>query len=297
MIRHLIAALALTVFACAAPAPALAAGSGTPVLPISATCTTFAAALTAVAPGGTIVLTSATPCPSIAVTGKSYKPGIVVDATAATLTSVALNGVVGLSWHGGNFDGANKTSTAWSAGTSSFVGVEGATMRNYLRNNIIIGSSSDFRVVGNWMSRSGADGIDIALSRRGVIDGNLCSDPDTTTGSHPDCIQLWSRPEQPPVSFITITRNMAFGLMQGINGFNHVRGGINDGGFDNITVADNLIAVAMPDGIYFTDCRNCSFKGNHFYTPHGAAHWTNFTINGVSTGSLLASDQSFQDNR
>ena len=264
-------------------------------MPILANCATLAALLTIDAPGSIIALTGT--CDPIAITGRKFSPPVTIDATAATLSSVSLNGVSGLTWRGGTFSGAGKLSTAWSAGGSDHIAIENATMTGYLRNSIILGGSSDFRIVGNVMSHAGADGIDIAMSRRGLIYRNTCSDPDTTAGAHPDCVQLWSRPSNPPVSDIAIVGNTATGAMQGFSGFNHIRGGIDDGGFDRITVIDNTAGVAMPDGIYFTDCRSCLFVQNHFITPKGAAHWTNFTISGASSGSVAAADQTFEDRR
>lgn len=267
---------------------------------IAATCATLLALLVN---GATVKLAPApNPCPPIAITGRTYNPPVTIDATGAALTRVDLNTVSGIIWHGGEFSGTNTVSSGFAVTSSDHVALESATLHNYLRNNISFSNSSDFRITNNVMSHSGADGIDIALSRRGLIDGNVCSDPDTTTGSHPDCVQLWSRPTAPPVADIAIVGNTATGAMQGFNGFNHVRPDatgkmVNDGGFDRITVVGNTAAVSYPDGIYFTDCRSCVFFGNHFVTPKGAAHWTNFVVNGVSTGFFPAADQTFEDQR
>ncbi|QYE33195.1 right-handed parallel beta-helix repeat-containing protein (plasmid) [Polymorphobacter sp. PAMC 29334] len=270
--------------------------------PIIATCATLLSVLSPTLPGGSIIaLTNSAhapaPCPPIVIKGRNYSPSVTIIATGMTLTRVDVDGSSGIAWHGGDFDGKNEVTSGFSVGESAFVTIEGATMHNYLRNSIIYANSSDFRVTGNIMSHSGSDGIDIALSRRGLIDGNTCSDPDTTTGSHPDCVQLWSRPTAAPVADITISNNSATGAMQGFNGFNHVRGGINDGGFDRIVVINNTAATLLANGIYFTDCRACVFRHNHLITPKGAAHSTHFVISGASSGSISVADQTFHDKR
>jgi len=50
--------------------------------------------------------------------------------------------------------------------------------------------------------------------------------------------------------------------MQGISFFNHVRGGISDGGFDRVTVRRNRVTVTFNQGIAMYQCRDCVLEAN-----------------------------------
>ncbi|UAJ10376.1 right-handed parallel beta-helix repeat-containing protein [Glacieibacterium megasporae] len=199
-----------------------------------------------------------------------WSPPLTIEASAARLAQVAFNDVTGVVWHGGTFDGKDTTHTGWSAGTSDHVTIDGATFRHFTRNGIIIGKVSDARITNNTITDSGSDGIDIAESRRVLIDHNECRDTLPTPGAHPDCIQLWSRPTSPPVADITITNNKASGDTQGITMFNHIRGGVDDGGFDRVRVENNTIAIKEWHGIAMYSCRECVIRNNRVDTiPNG----------------------------
>ncbi len=219
--------------------------------------------------GDTITLAPGDYAP-IRIDKHSWSPPLTIDASAAQMAQVAFNDVSGLVWHGGTFDGKDTIHTGWSAGTSDHVTIDGATMRHFTRNGIILGNVSDARITNNVIADSGADGIDIAMSRRVVIDHNECRDTAPTPGAHPDCIQLWSRPTAPPVADITITNNKATGDTQGITMFNHIRGGVDDGGFDRIRVENNTISVKQWHGIAMYNCRDCVIRNNRVDTiPNG----------------------------
>ena len=143
-------------------------------------------------------------------------------------------------------------------------------MSRYLRNGIGFSQVSDSRLVGNSFRDMGSDGIDIALSRRIFVDGTNCHDFHPTPGAHPDCIQLWSRPTAPPTADITVINTIATGDVQGVNGFNHVRNGVDDGGFDRIVFANNDIRVMVSRAITLFDCRDCVVRDNHVDTWPGA---------------------------
>lgn len=191
---------------------------------------------------------------------------MTVDASVANLSSVGLRGVSGLTWRGGNFDGQLTRRSGLFARSGSRIVVEGTKMRQYLRVGVVFSEVSDSRIANNAFRDMQSDGIDIALSRRIVIDRNTCEDFAPAPGAHPDCIQLWSRPTVPPTGDITITNNVAIGTMQGIALFNHVRKGVDDGGFDRVTIANNIVKSTFYNGIVLTDCRECVARDNRIDT-------------------------------
>nr|WP_295663381.1 right-handed parallel beta-helix repeat-containing protein [Polymorphobacter sp.] len=235
----------------------------------TATPETAKAVIDAARGGDTIKLAPGDYAP-IRIDKHNWSPQLTIDASAAQLAQVAFNNVTGVVWHGGTFDGKDQTHTGWSAGTSDHVTLDGATFRHFTRNGIVLGKVSDARITNNIIADSGSDGIDVAESRRVVIDGNECRDTAPTPGAHPDCIQLWSRPTSPPVADITITNNKASGDTQGITMFNHVRGGVDDGGFDRVRVENNTISVKQWHGIAMYSCRECVIRNNRVDTiPNG----------------------------
>jgi len=250
--------------------------------------------------GGDTITLAPGDYPAIEVKNKKCSPAVTIEAGAGRMTQVGFNEVSGVVWHGGTFDGKDTLRTAWSAGKSDHVTVEGLTLGNYTRNGIIIGESSDVRIAHNVISASGSDGIDIALSRRVVIDHNECRGPTPTDGAHPDCIQLWSRPNAPPVADITITNNVVSGNTQGITAFNHVRDGVDDGGFDRIRIEDNHVNVAQWHGITVYNCRACVVRRNRVDTiPNGRiTAWIKFIESDVEAcGNVVSGYGTNEDKR
>jgi hypothetical protein len=88
----------------------------------------------------------------------------------------------------------------------------------------------------------------VAQGWRGRIEGNVCDAFRPLNGEHPDCVQLWSRPDAAPTSDIVIRGNRAYGPTQGFSGFNHVRNGVDDGGFDRITDRGQYRRRGLPAG-------------------------------------------------
>ena len=204
--------------------------------------------------------------PGIVIKSQNWDPPVVVDATAARFGPiVAIDGVSGLTWRGGTFDGGNTVPYAFIGKASHRLVIDGLHISRYVRNGIGLGTVTDVRIVNNKFTDMGSDGIDLAQSQRAVIDNNSCSAFVVVPKAHPDCIQLWSRNGN-IVADITITNNTAIGDMQGISMFNHVRNGVDDGGFDRITVNNNHIKVMQWNGIAMTSCRDCSARDNRVDT-------------------------------
>lgn len=232
----------------------------------TATPETIDRVLAAARAGDTIVLAAGDYAP-IRLRNQKWTAPVIVEAKAARLTAVGLRNVSNLTWRGGVFNGGDVERSGLGMENSDHIVVDGTAMSHFTRNGIGMGRSSDIRVVGNTFSNMGSDGIDVAMSRRVVVDGNSCLDFLPTVKAHPDCVQLWSRPSDPPVADVTITNTTAIGEMQGITMFNHVRPDkegkqVDDGGFDRITVTDNKLRIGQYHAITMQDCRNCVARNN-----------------------------------
>lgn len=244
---------------------ALATACSSHATTTTATPETLQSVLAAATAGDTVRLAPGT-YPAVTLRGKTWSPAVTVEAGSARITSVDLRQVVGLTWRGGVFDGGDTEKAGIRAISSQRIGIEGTRMSRYLRGGIIFSEVSDARLVSNEISDSGSDGIDIALSRRILIDRTTCRDFKPTPGAHPDCIQLWSRPNVPPTADITITNTLSEGDNQGISLFNHVRNGVDDGGFDRITISNNVVRSMQYNGIAIGDCRDCVVRDNRVET-------------------------------
>ncbi len=141
-----------------------------------------------------------------------------------------------------------------------------------LKNGIVLSRVEGFKVTLNQFSAMRSDGIDVAESRKGLIEGNICEATRIRDDEHPDCIQMWSRPTSPPTADITIRENRAEGMTQGIGMFNHVRNGVDDGGFDRILVEDNDMTVGFPQGIALGSGRDSIVRNNRVSTYPGAKY-------------------------
>lgn len=241
---------------------ALAAGAcGGHAATVTATPETLQALLDRARGGDTITVAAGDYAP-ILLRSKTWSPPVTVEAAAGRFAGIEGRRISGLTWRGGTFDGKREQRNGFKIEVGDHIVVENTTMTGFLRNGIGFGNVSDARIAGNTFSDGGSDGIDVALSRRVVIDGNQCRNGQPTPGAHPDCIQLWSRPTAPPVADITITNNTAYGDMQGIGLFNHVREGVDDGGFDRIRIENNDIKVKQWHGIAVSSCRDCIVRNN-----------------------------------
>ncbi len=141
-----------------------------------------------------------------------------------------------------------------------------------LKNGIVLSRVEGFKIAQNQFSAMRSDGINVAESQKGLIDGNICGATRIRDAEHPDCIQMWSRPTSPPTADIVIRGNRAEGMTQGIGLFNHVRDGVDDGGFDRITVEDNDLTVGFPQGISLNSGRASIVRNNRVRTLPGSKY-------------------------
>nr|WP_295659037.1 right-handed parallel beta-helix repeat-containing protein [Polymorphobacter sp.] len=252
---------------------------------LAATPTTLTSVITAAQPGDIIRLVPGN-YPVIGINKRSWNPAITIDASGSNVAGVSISGSTGISWVGGDMAGVVSggfgTGYGVLAGTNSAnISVTGVHFSDY-RTGIVFNVVNGGRIAGNWFTRMSADGIDVALSRNIVIDRNACTEFKTSAGSHPDCIQLWSRPNVAPVADITITNNSAIGQMQGISLFNHVRGGVDDGGFDRIVIRSNIVLNTEANGIAVYSCRGCTVRDNDVNSLPNYWHRAQLYVNGGS---------------
>lgn len=154
-----------------------------------------------------------------------------------------------------------------------------------LKAGMVFGQIDGFKAQRNTFRGMRSDGIDVANSWNGLIEGNDFRDSRKRDAEHPDAVQMWSRPKAKPTSDIVIRNNTIMGDTQGISGFNHVRDGVDDGGFDRITITDNDIEVNYAHAIAVVDGREVIIRNNHVRTLPGAR--TRASINvGRSPGAL-----------
>jgi hypothetical protein len=194
--------------------------------PTVATPTTLADVLSNAGSGAAIVLAHGQ-YNLIIIRGRKWSPAVSIDATEAQVRGVRINDVSGLTWHGGEFDGGDVERSGINVNTSDHIVIDGVRFSNYLRNGIGLGTVSDGRVTNNSFSNSSSDGINIA---------------------------------------IVIRNNKAIGDMQGFTAFNHVRKGIDDGGFDRITIEHNFARITAYHGVTVMNCRDCIIRHNRVET-------------------------------
>lgn len=152
---------------------------------------------------------------------------------------------------------------------SSGIEVVSSRFRGF-KTGIVLSKVDGFTMRANVFRAMRSDGIQIGEGRRGLIEDNDCGATRIRDIEHPDCIQLWSRPTSPPTADIVIRRNRAVGTMQGVFLGNKVREGVDDGGFDRITIEDNILDVGYPNGIAIEDGRNSVVRNNKVTTIAGA---------------------------
>ncbi len=233
---------------------------------LAATPTTINSVIASAKPGDTVKLVPDS-YPYVLIKKRTWSPALTIDATGSSLVGVGIATSSGVNWIGGTIAGVVPPGT-YATGygflanaNSSNISVTGVHLVD-LKLGIGFDKVDGARIAGNWLTRMSADGIDVSLSRNVVIDRNACTESRPAPGMHPDCIQIWSRPTMPPSADITITNNSAIGDTQGIGLFNHVRGGVDDGGFDRIMISGNTILNTYAQGIGVYDCRGCTVRDN-----------------------------------
>lgn len=233
----------------------------------------FASALVATPQNITDVITKAPPGATITLSPGNYKRldirkrtwarPVTLDISKAHLTGIWIRSSSGIKILGGTFSGAvGKAMEGYGIWIqqSSKIDITGSLITDSVRA-IVLDRAEDISITKTRMLRMQVDGIDVAGSRRIHISNNICADF-RTDDRHPDCVQLWSSPKLGVTQDVEILNNVSEGNMQGFTGFNHVRNGIDDGGFDRIRIVGNRVIGKYPHGVAIFDCRDCIITDN-----------------------------------
>lgn len=231
--------------------------------------------------GGEVIALPAETAGVLTISGGVYRPAITIDASNANLAGIVFRNVDGVIVKGGTIVGPGGRSYGISIQSARNIRVENM-MITAAHRGVVVSGSQDISLVGLNLTGLISDGINVALSRRVLIERNRCRDfrPSIATydaggklikdGDHPDCIQAWSRPSTLPTADITVVGNDIDGMMQGIFFGNHIRNGIDDGGFDRITIRDNHIRVGYPNALVLSNVRVATIKNNSISTVAGS---------------------------
>lgn len=248
----------------------------------------LASSIAGLAPGKTVVLPAGTHDP-INISRVTFDPPATIDLGGSTVRGFNLRGVNGLIIRNGRVVARNgKYPERDHLGGYAIMARSNKNL--ILRDleitdaakGLIIGLSTGIKVHNVTFHNIRADGINVARSRQILIDGVSCYDftprpheydsngKKIKEGDHPDCVQGWSRPSAAPQSDVVIRNVKARGRMQGIFFGNHVRNGVNDGGYDRIVVENNDIENAYGQhGITIGGARDTVVRNNRVATMKG----------------------------
>lgn len=225
------------------------------------TAATLAAAVKAAKPGDVLACEGLFP----RLTLGRVPEGITL--TGGTWTGLRADALRGVTLRDMVFrDGAVGLKSVGSVG----VRLEGCTFLD-LDRGASFGSGEDLEVRACTAQRMRIDAFDFGECRRWAV--RRCAVLGAVTqpgGAHPDAIQGWSRPTSAPAADIVIEDNLIEGECQGIGLFNHVRAGVDDGGFDRVAIRRNRIFVGRPMGIAVLDARGLDLADNWISTLEGA---------------------------
>lgn len=200
-------------------------------------------------------------------------PAITIDARAAQFQSLVLRRVEGITLRGGSVISPPHQFMGIVVDYSKHVTLTGWTITG-ARTGVSLSRGSDMTLADSKLTGLRSDGVVIAMSQRVLIENNVCTGFNPVPpvydanakllkdGDHPDCIQAWSRPNFPPTSDIVIRGNRGEGRMQGVWFGNGVVNGVNEGGFDRITVEGNEFALGAYNGIVLYDARTAVIRNN-----------------------------------
>lgn len=254
---------------------------------LTATPTSLPNAIANAQPGDTVRLTPGD-YGTVTISNRQWPRAITIEAGTAQMALV-IRRSSGINIRSGRFKAVpGALGYAAQVQMSSRISFNGSTFVDSPRA-LVIDRSTD--LVANRLTITGMtiDGVDIASSQRIVITNSVCSGFNTGK-AHPDCIQMWSSPTAGVTTDVTLAGNRSIGNMQGFTAFNHVRNGVDDGGFDRITIKDSVVQGLYPQGIALYDCRKCVATGNRTSRLPGA-RWK------VSINVIRSPDARVADNQ
>lgn len=151
-----------------------------------------------------------------------------------------------------------------------------------LASGVAMSKVDGFLIAGNKFQYMRSDGVQVGEGRRGIIEKNHCEATRIRSTEHPDCIQLWSRPTTDPTADVIIRGNVVEGLTQGIGLFSKL-GTDSNGGFDRITIENNILQVGYPQAIALYEGRDSIVRNNSVSTFPGARWRATINVIGGNT--------------
>lgn len=219
------------------------------------------------APAGSTIVLAPGEYGKIRIRGKEWAKPVTLEMKDGARATLEVVGSKGIRVKGGTFGSIDK-GYAIHVRQSQDVGFYGVKVADAPRG-MVIAQSQHVTVTKADIVNMKIDGINIGSSQHVTVTDSTCRDFDTGE-MHPDCIQLWSSPKRGVTQDVTLLRNRSDGNMQGFTAFNHVRNGVNDGGFDRVTMRDNWVRAYRVNGVAVYDCRDCNISNNTAVTPKDA---------------------------
>jgi Ca2+-binding RTX toxin-like protein len=169
--------------------------------------------------------------------------------------------LTGLNVHGSMNGDPRDDKTGLLLRQSSNVTVSNSQFQQ-LGNGVTLVDNNGVTLTGNNLHDIRTDGIHGGGSSNVLISQNTFKDFYEVAGDHSDAIQLWTQNTTARVHDITITDNV---MLRGAgNAFQGVF--MNDEvgtlGFDNVKIADNLMAGTLYNGIHVIHGNNVEVSGN-----------------------------------
>ncbi|MBH0111342.1 right-handed parallel beta-helix repeat-containing protein [Novosphingobium sp. YJ-S2-02] len=204
----------------------------------------------------------------ILIKGHTWAKPVTIRAQPGTHGTLKIVKSQGVNVTGGDFGHIEK-GYAMHVHLSKNVNISDVSLTAAPRG-LVISRSQNVSVSKARITEMRIDGINVAASQHVTIVDSSCARFNTGK-AHPDCIQLWSDPKRGGTTKdVTLLRNRSDGNMQGFTAFNHVRDGVDDGGFDRLVFRDNWVTGYYPNGVAVYDCRNCDISNNTAVTPPDA---------------------------
>ena len=234
------------------------------------------------ASGGETIVLPATATGPLKIKDRHFARPVTIDLSHARIEGILILSSSGLRIVNGTIKGPFvRNSHGIAIRDSRDVEVNGVTVTDAAAG-ITMMRSQDVTIANNTIRRMLSDGIMIAGSQRVKIRNNSCSEFFPTPkvwsptaqllrdGDHPDCIQAWSIRGLPPTSDVEVVGNRGDGNFQGIFFGNTTINGVDDGGYDRVTITDNDMRIAWYNGIHLTDGRDARITRNRISTVPGS---------------------------
>lgn len=262
-----------------------------PIPPLVIPCVKLVATFQTATPSQTIALTGA--CPPTVIKGVAFTPAVRLDLTGATFPDGGLRfiNVTGVSITGGTFGPTLPGSRSFGLGGNGVhqISVTGAHFVD-LDFAVSFDSSDHVVIARNRIDGTRVDSIRFFNGHFAEIAHNaILGAARFDALAHPDAVQLSS--DTAITSDVSIHDNFIEGDGQGIGAY---LGHQLMGGYDRISVTDNIIALSFSQGLAMYNCRACTAERNTILTLPLSAHFTSFNMVG-SLGLSAAANTMIDD--